>query len=50
MSGVDGTGEAREIVQRGLYFDELEPGARYLHRPGRTATEADGMYYAYLDF
>jgi acyl dehydratase len=45
---VDGTGQAREIVQRGLYFDELEVGARYLHRPGRTATEADNVLFSSL--
>ena len=39
-------GPAREIVQRGLYYDELEVGARYLHRPGRTATEADNVLFS----
>lgn len=48
MTDVDGTGEAREIVQRGLYFDELEVGARYAHRPGRTATEADNVLFSSL--
>lgn len=37
-----------EIVQRGLYYDELEVGARYLHRPGRTATEADNTLFSSL--
>nr|WP_127475257.1 MaoC family dehydratase [Microbacterium sulfonylureivorans] len=45
---MDGTDEAREIVQRGLYFDELEVGARYAHRPGRTATEADNVLFSSL--
>lgn len=36
------------IVQRGLYVDELEVGARYLHRPGRTATEADNVLFSAL--
>jgi acyl dehydratase len=45
---VDGTGEAQAIVQRGLYFDELEVGARYLHRPGRTATESDNVLFSSL--
>ncbi|MCP2637013.1 MaoC family dehydratase [Microbacterium sp. HD4P20] len=36
------------IVQRGLYYDELEVGARYLHRPGRTATEADNVLFSSL--
>ncbi|MFE5409844.1 MaoC family dehydratase [Microbacterium sp. NPDC056569] len=39
-------GSAREVVQRGLYYDELELGARYLHRPGRTATEADNVLFS----
>lgn len=37
-----------DIVQRGLYFEELEFGARYLHRPGRTATEADNVLFTTL--
>jgi acyl dehydratase len=37
-----------EIVQRGLYYDELAVGARYLHRPGRTATEADNVLFSSL--
>lgn len=37
-----------EIVQRGLYFDEFEVGARYAHRPGRTATEADNVLFSSL--
>lgn len=36
------------IVQRGLYYDELDVGARYLHRPGRTATEADNVLFSSL--
>ncbi len=39
---------APEIVQRGLYFEELVEGARYLHRPGRTATEADNVLFTTL--
>ena len=35
-----------DIVQRGLYFEECQPGARYLHRPGRTATEADNVLFS----
>ena len=38
----------REIEQRGLYFEEFETGARYLHRPGRTATEADNVLFTTL--
>ncbi|GAA3700669.1 MaoC family dehydratase [Zhihengliuella alba] len=36
------------IVQRGLYFDELTPGAVYEHRPGRTLTEADNVLFTTL--
>ncbi|MCI1018025.1 MaoC family dehydratase [Microbacterium sp. C5A9] len=38
----------REIVQRGLYFEEFDEDARYLHRPGRTATEADNVMFTTL--
>lgn len=38
----------REIIQRGLYFEEFEVGARYLHRPGRTATETDNVLFTTL--
>lgn len=37
-----------DIIQRGLYFEEFEVGARYLHRPGRTATEADNVMFTTL--
>jgi acyl dehydratase len=40
--------DAAAILQRGLYYDELEIGARYLHRPGRTATEADNVLFSSL--
>lgn len=36
------------IVQRGLWFEEFEVGARYLHRPGRTVTEADNILFSAL--
>ncbi|WP_240658966.1 MaoC family dehydratase [Microbacterium sp. CPCC 204701] len=42
------TDETPAIVQRGLYYDELQLGARYLHRPGRTATEADNVLFSSL--
>lgn len=42
MSGVS------EIIQRGLYYEEFEVGARYLHRPGRTVTEADNVLFSSL--
>ena len=35
----------RVVVQRGLYFDELEEGVVYAHRPGRTVTEADNVLF-----
>ena len=35
----------REVEQRGLFFEEFEPGVRYLHRPGRTLTEADNVLF-----
>jgi acyl dehydratase len=42
------TDAVREVVQRGLWFEELEPGVRYLHRPGRTVTEADNVLFSTL--
>ncbi|QAY74340.1 MaoC family dehydratase [Agromyces protaetiae] len=38
----------REVVQRGLWFEEFESGVRYLHRPGRTVTEADNVLFTTL--
>ncbi|GER22553.1 MaoC-like dehydratase [Zafaria cholistanensis] len=38
----------RRIEERGLYYDELEPGAIYVHRPGRTITEADNVLFTTL--
>ncbi|MFT4258718.1 MaoC family dehydratase [Microbacterium sp.] len=37
-----------DIVQRGLYFEEFSLDARYLHRPGRTATESDNVHFTTL--
>lgn len=37
-----------DIVQRGLYFEEFDVGTRYLHRPGRTATEGDNVLFTTL--
>lgn len=39
---------APAIVQRGLYADELEVGARYAHRPGRTVSESDNILFSSL--
>jgi acyl dehydratase len=39
----------RHIVeQRGLWFEELDPGVRYAHHPGRTLTEADNVTFTTL--
>jgi acyl dehydratase len=38
----------REIVQRGLWFEEFETGVSYQHRPGRTVTEADNVLFTTL--
>ncbi|MFI7193172.1 MaoC family dehydratase [Nocardia nova] len=35
----------RRVVQRGLWFEELEIGVLYEHRPGRTITEADNVAF-----
>lgn len=55
MSDAQGTAGAadaaateRRIVQRGLWFDELETGVVYDHRPGRTMTEADNVLFTTL--
>ncbi len=37
-----------ERMQRGLFYDELEVGARYLHRPGRTVTDSDNTLFSAL--
>lgn len=38
----------RRVVQRGLFFDELEEGVVYIHAPGRTVTEADNVLFTTL--
>ena len=38
----------RRIEQRGLWFDEFEVGATYVHAPGRTVTEADNVLFTTL--
>ena len=40
--------EERRVVQRGLYYDELEEGVVYVHSPGRTVTEADNVLFTTL--
>src|SRR4029079_15796787 len=37
-----------DIEQRGLYYEELELDVRYVHRPGRTMTEADNVLFSTL--
>lgn len=44
----EATARMREVVQRGLWFEEFEEGVRYLHRPGRTVTEADNVLFTTL--
>ena len=44
-AGAEDSGAARVIEQRGLYFDELEEGVLYAHRPGRTVTETDNVLF-----
>lgn len=38
----------KRIEQRGLHFEEFEVGATYLHRPGRTVTDADNVLFTTL--
>jgi acyl dehydratase len=38
----------RRVEQRGLWFDELEIGVVYVHRPGRTVSEADNTLFTTL--
>lgn len=38
--------ERERIEQRGLFFEEFDLGAVYLHRPGRTVTEADNVLFS----
>lgn len=42
------TNNAKVVEQRGLWFEEYEEGVRYLHRPGRTVTEADDVVFTTL--
>jgi acyl dehydratase len=38
----------RVVVQRGLWYGELEVGATYRHSPGRTISEADNAWFSAL--
>jgi acyl dehydratase len=44
----DDSAPRRRIEQRGLWFEELEPDVTYVHRPGRTVTEADNVLFTTL--
>ena len=48
MPESEDTNADREVLQRGLWFEEFGPGVRYLHRPGRTVTEADNVLFTTL--
>ena len=37
-----------EVEQRGLWFEDFDEAAVYLHRPGRTVTEADNVLFTTL--
>ncbi|MGA7205814.1 MAG: MaoC family dehydratase [Specibacter sp.] len=37
--------ETQVVTQRGLYFEELDTGVVYQHRPGRTLTETDNVLF-----
>ena len=47
-AGADVVEVARQVVQRGLWFEEFEVGTLYKHRPGRTLTEADNVLFTTL--
>ncbi len=38
----------KRIVQRGLYFEEFDEEAVYVHAPARTVTEADNVLFTTL--
>jgi acyl dehydratase len=38
----------RRVVQRGLYFEELEEDTIYVHSPSRTVTETDNVLFTTL--
>jgi itaconyl-CoA hydratase len=40
--------QERTVEHRGLWFEEFEEGVRYLHRPGRTVTDADNVLFTTL--
>lgn len=40
--------QSTRVVQRGLYYEELQLGVVYVHRPGRTVGEADNTLFSTL--
>jgi acyl dehydratase len=44
MADTTGT-TTKTVEQRGLWLEEFEEGTTYLHRPGRTVTEADNTLF-----
>ena len=40
--------DRKRVVQRGLWFEEFETDVVYEHRPGRTITEADNVFFTTL--
>ena len=49
VQSVGGAPEQPEVIeQRGRYADEMAVGQVYLHRPGRTLTEADNVLFTTL--
>ena len=38
----------KTVIQRGLWFEEVDTGVMYQHRPGRTITEADNVLFTTL--
>lgn len=47
MTDVNRTGWPRQ-EQRGLWYEDLEPGVVYVHQPGRTMTEYDNILFSTL--
>ena len=48
MSNMSELDDVREIHERGLYFEDLDADAVYVHAPGRTMTEADNVLFTAL--
>ncbi|MEO6794347.1 MAG: MaoC family dehydratase [Mycobacterium sp.] len=48
MSADRSGNDPKAVVQRGLWFEEYELDTIYLHRPGRTVTEADNVLFTTL--